>query len=194
MTKTAKNQKIINAAQKIAMAIEAETEEILNESENLIKSYFPARYAKAALVKVEEGLDQNGLQVEFKKEISPALRRKTASVQASGREMHEAIAKVVDATVGEMEDMLADANEVANRVLTRFAASERPEVEAKLKNLIENRMRNIGIFCQFDRVTYDPSKVARKAITAAMKSQTKTASHKGKNRILAAMERDAKKM
>lgn len=191
MTKTAKNQKIINAARKITAAMEAEMEDILRESEELVKTYFPTKYVKAALTKVEEGLENDGLEVAFQKEISKELRAKTASIQATGKEMHETIDKIVKATVAETEEMLADANEVANRVLTRFASSERPEVEAKLKNLIETRMRNCGIFCQFDRITYDPSAATKKAITAALKA-TKKEVPKTSNRILAAMEQAAR--
>lgn len=88
--------------------------------------------------------------------------------------------------------MLADANEVANRVLTRFAAADRPEIEAKLKNLIENRMRSCGVFCAFDRVTYDPQASMKQALAALQKKQMKKkASAKPKkstgNRLLDAM-------
>lgn len=194
MTKTAKNQKILNAAKKITLAMEAEAEDILRETEDLVKSYFPARYVKAALTEIEKGFDREGLQVAFQKKVSPELRRKTASIQATGKEMRETINKIVTAAVGEFEDMLADANEVANRVLTRFAAAERPEVEAKLKNLVEQRMRNCGIFCQFDRVTYDPAAVAKKAITAAANKKKKAAAPAISNRLLAAMAKDAATM
>lgn len=86
--------------------------------------------------------------------------------------------------------MLADANEVANRVLTRFAAADRPEIEAKLKNLIENRMRSCGIFCAFDRITYDPQAAMKQTLANLQNKQKKTARKQGtksNNRILNAM-------
>lgn len=191
MTKVALNQKIINAAKAITTAMEAETEEILKDAEDAVKNYFPAKYAKAALVEVEKELDNHGVQAQFEKEISRELRTKTASIQASPKELRETIKTVSKATVDEFEDMLADANEVANRVLTRFAAKDRPEIEAKLKNIIENRMRSIGIFCAFDRVTYDPQAAMKKAL-ASVQAKTKTAAKaapakKSSNRIINAM-------
>lgn len=186
MTKVALNQKIINAAKAITTAMEAETEEILKDAEDTVKQFFPAKYAKAALKEVEKALDDNGVEVQFQKEISRELRQKTASIEATPKELREAIKHVSKATVDEFEDMLADANEVANRVLTRFAAADRPEIEAKLKNLIENRMRSCGIFCAFDRVTYDPQAAMKKAIASMQRKQTKVASSTG-NRILDAM-------
>ena len=190
MTKVALNQKIINAAKAITTAMEAETEEILKDAEDAVKNYFPAKYAKAALTEVEKELDNNGLQVAFQKDISKELRAKTASIQASSKELHETVKIISKATVDEFEDMLADANEVANRVLTRFAAKDRPEIEAKLKNIIENRMRSIGIFCAFDRVTYDPQAAMKKALASVQNKNKKVAAKttkKTNNRIIDAM-------
>ena len=189
MTKTAKNQKIINAAKVITKAMEAEIEDILCEAESLVKSYFPAKYVKAALKEVEKQLDDNGLEVKFDTTVSRETLSKTASLKATGRELHEAIKHIASATVDEFEDMLADANEVANRTLTRFASSERPEVEAKLKNMIEGRMHNCGVYCRFDRVTYDPQASIKKALAAVRGS--KKVAMRTNNRILDAMSRDA---
>lgn len=141
-------------------------------------------------MEVEKALDENGLEVAFQKELSKELRQKTAAIQATPRELHETIKHVAKATIDEFEDMLADANEVANRVLTRFAAADRPEIEAKLKNLIENRMRSCGIFCAFDRITYDPQAAMKQTLANLQNKQKKTAQKqetKSNNRILNAM-------
>ena len=187
MTKVALNQKIINAAKTITSAMEAESEEILKDTEDAVKQYFPAKYAKAALVEVEKELDNHGIEAKFEKNIPRELRIKTASIQASPRELRDTIKTVAKAAVDEFEDMLADANEVANRVLTRFAAKDRPEIEAKLKNIIENRMRSCGIFCSFDRVTYDPQAAMKKAIASLQSKATKKNTKKSNNRIINAM-------
>lgn len=188
MTKVALNQKIINAAKAITSAMENEAEEILKDTEDAVKGYFPAKYAKAALRAVEKELDNNGLEVTFQKELSKELRAKTASIQATPKELHETIKTISKAAVDEFEDMLADANEVANRVLTRFAAKNRPEIEAKLKNIIENRMRSCGIFCAFDRVTYDPQTQMKKTLASIQNKNKKVAAKKkSSNRIIDAM-------
>lgn len=190
MTKTAKNQKIITFASKVTQAMEAEAQDILCNAEELVKEYFPAKYVKAALTEVEKALDNDGIEAAFQKDVTKEMRKKTASLEATGKEMREAISHIAKATVAEFEDMLADANEVVNTALTRFASAERPEVEAKLKNIIEGRMHHCGIYCKFDRVTYDPQESMKKAM-AAVKASTKTAQKEEKNRILAAMKKAA---
>ena len=196
---TATNKKIINAAKNILNAMHAETEEILYETEQLVKDYFPAKYVKAALKEVEQKLDENAIEASFEKVVTPEMRTKTASVQATSKEMRQAIQHIANAAVSEMEDMLADANEVINRTLTRFAAKERPSVEAKLKNLIENRMHNIGVYCKFDRITYDPNASMKKAFAALKNASEEDEKDcdgefcKIDNRILAAMYKDSKR-
>ena len=191
MTKQAKNEKIIAIASKVTQALEKETEEILRDTEEAIKSYFPAKYVKAALKETEKVFDDNGMEVAFDKTVTREMRKKTASLEATGSEMREAIQKIASCAIDEMEDVLADANEVVNTAITRFASKERPEVEAKLKNIIEGRLHHCGIFCKFDRVIYDPQAAIKKALAAAQAKKTVSAK-KESNRILAAMKKASK--
>ena len=190
MTKTAKNQKILKIAEKISTAMEAETEAILKDTEDIVKQYFPARYVKSALKRVEAALDDNGVEAQFDNTVAKAAFQKTASLNPSMGELREACAKISDASVAEFEAMLKDANEVTNSVVQKFAAAERPEIEAKLKNLIEANFRRLGVYFKFDRVTYSPEKAMAKAAAAIAHATTKTASKSTGNSILDAMARD----
>ena len=190
MEKTAKNMKIIAAASKIAKALEDETEAILNDAEEVVQKHIPARYVKAALKKIEEALDENGIEACFEKKVSKEALKKTASVNYSAKELHEALDKIAEATVAEFEDMLADGDEVATRAVKRFASAEQPEVESKLKSMIEKRMHKLGVYCKFSRVTYDPKKTLMKNVKAIAASQKKTVSQqKIRDKVLAAMKK-----
>lgn len=192
MTKTAKNQQIVKIAEKIARAMEQETEAILFDTEEIIKKYFPARFVKSALKKVEAQLDDNGIEATFDKTVTKEALQKTASMSPSAAELREACAHIGKASVEEFEAMLKDANEVTNSVIKKFASAERPEVEAKLKNLLESNFRRLGVYFKFDRVTYSPEKAMQKAAAAIAASKTRTASVKSTgNSILDAMNRDA---
>lgn len=192
MTKTAKNQQILKIASKIARAMEDETEAILLDTEALVKKYFPARYTKSALKKIEASLDDNGIEAAFDKTVEKEAFKRTASVAPTARELHEACDHIAKASLDEMEAMLKDANEVVNSVLNKFAAAERPEIEAKLKNLIESNFRRNGVYFKFDRVTYSPEKAMQKAAAAIAASQKKVVAQKSTgNRILDAMRADA---
>ena len=191
MTKTEKNQQILKIANKISRAMEEETESLLFDAEALVKKYFPARYVKSALKKIEASLDDNGIEAAFDKTVTKAALKKTASAAPSARELHEACDHISQATIMEMESMLKDANEVTNAVLNKFASAERPEVEAKLKNLLESNFRRMGVYFKFDRVTYSPEKAMKKAAMAIAKSSKRTASKYTGNSILDAMRADA---
>lgn len=190
MTKTAKNNQILKIATKISRAMEEETESVLFDTEELVKKYFPARYVKAALKKIEARLEDNGIEAAFDKAVTKEALKKTASVAPSGRELHEACDHIAKATIAEMEDMLKDANEVTNAVIKKFASAERPEVEAKLKNLLESNFRRMGVYFKFDRVTYSPEKAMQKAAAAIARSATKTTAKSTGNSILDAMRAD----
>jgi len=172
MEKTAKNMKIISIASKIAKALEEDTEEVLCDAEELVKK-LPARYVKAALKKVEASLEEDGIEAEFDKTVSKEALRKTASVNYSAREIHDTLNKIAQATKDEVNESLAEGEEIMNKVVERFSKDEQPEVESKLKNIVEARLRNVGIMCRFDRVTYDPKASMKKAVAAIAAAKKK---------------------
>lgn len=162
MDRVAQNKKVLASASTIARAIEAETEEILDHAEAVIKSYIPARYVKAALNKMEKMLDKEGIEAAFDKAITREALRKTASTQVEARELHETIAAVVNAVVAELESVLKDADVVANETVAKFDARSRFEVESKLKAVMEKKMASKGVYCKFARVTKPVNKIAER--------------------------------
>lgn len=162
MDRVAQNKKVLAMADTISKAIEAETEEILEHAEAVIRKYIPARYVKAALTKIEQMLDKEGIEAMFEKTITREALRKTASSQVDARELHETITAVVNAIVAEMEHTLKDAEAVANEAVTKFAAPQRFEVESKLKNVMEKKMSSKGIYCKFARKAKPVNKIAER--------------------------------
>lgn len=160
MDRIAQNKKVLAMANTISKAIEAETEEVLEHAEAVVRKYIPARYVKAALTKIEQMLNKEGVEAMFEKTITREALRKTASVKVDARELHETIAAIVNAIVAETEDTLKDAESVANDAVNKFAASERFEVESKLKSVMEKKMASKGIYCKFARKAKPINRVA----------------------------------
>jgi hypothetical protein len=187
MNKTAQNKRIISIAATISKAITAEAEDILKDAEAVVKKYMPARYVKAALKKIEKNLADNGIEAQFDKAVTRRELRQTASVNPSARELNEAIDMISKATIAEFEDVLKDADEVADSSIKKFASADHSEVESKMKNVIEKRMRSIGIYCRFARTAQTRAK-NKEAIVAAIKKYraTKVAHKKAVVKKLAA--------
>lgn len=144
------NKKILMAANKIAMAIEAELEEILEHTEAVVKDFVPARYVKATLTKMEKAIENEGVEALFDKTVSREALRKTASEEASEEEINEAIAEIVKAFVNEVEDVLKDTDEVADETVTNLE-DDAYEVESKLKGIIEKKLAAKGIYFRLAR-------------------------------------------
>jgi hypothetical protein len=151
MNKVAQNKKILAAAEKIAMAIEMEAEEILEHAEAVIKEYVPAKHVKAALTAVEKALDKEGVEALFDKTVSREALRKTASMEVTAKEVSEVVAAVANAVVAEFEDVLEDADAVATAALKKVPESLKFEVESKLKNVVEKKMASKGIYFKMSR-------------------------------------------
>lgn len=151
MTKTAANVKILNMAKKTSEAIRNEFEDILNSAEDVIKKNVPARFVKASLNKLEKMLDAEGISVQFDKTTSREALRKTAAIKVTAKEINETLSVVAKAIVAEAEDVLEDADDVANKFINQFASKHQYEVESKLKNVIESKLSG-EIECKFSRV------------------------------------------
>ena len=160
MDRVAQNKKVLAMADKIAKAIEAETEEILEHAELAVRKYIPARYVKAALVKIEKLLDQEGIEAMFDKAVTRESLRKTASTNVNAQELHETLDMITKAIVAEVESTLKDAEIVANETVNKFSVQERCEVESKLKNVLEKKMASKGIYCKFARKLKPTNKIA----------------------------------
>jgi deoxyribodipyrimidine photolyase len=158
MKKRAKlNKKVLSLGKKVAKAVELETEEILQDAEELIKKHVPARYVKKALAKLENKIDSEGIEALFDKAVTREALRKTADKTASAEEINEALDTFADAIVAEMEEVLEHAdNYMTNKVKTAKSEKLQYEIESKLKKTVEAKLKEKGIYSKFSRVVEKP--------------------------------------
>lgn len=145
------NKKILMAANKIAMAIEAELEEILEHAEVVVKDFVPARHVKATLVKIEKALENEGVEALFDKTVSREALRKTASEEVDSKEIEEVVEALVKAIVEEVEDVLNDTDDIADETVTGLGEDDIFEVESKLKGILEKKLAVKGVYFRLAR-------------------------------------------
>jgi hypothetical protein len=159
--RTAKINKVAMTTNKICKAFEEEAEEILEDAEEAVKEFFPARKVKASLKKLETRLAEEGIKAAFDYKISRATLNKTATIEVTEEELEEALNAIVDATVGEFEDLLADTEEYVDEAVDVDSDDE-------VKTTVESKLADMGVTC----------KLARRA--KAKKSARRTASKTSK--------------
>jgi hypothetical protein len=152
------NQNIVDSANKITDAFVAETEKDLEDAEETVKKVVPARFAKKVLAQIEEKVDQEGIEIEFNKEVSKESLRKTASEDASEKELMELSDVVSDSIVESSENLLAEAEGILNQETLKIAQkhetysmSHLASIENKLKSIVERKLKSVGIHARFDR-------------------------------------------
>lgn len=146
-----KNKKILMAANKIALAVEEEMEEILEHAEQVVKSFVPAKHVKATLNKIEKALDNEGIEALFNKTVTREALRKTASEVVSSKEIDEVVKAILEAIVDEVEDMLEDADDVSDETVKSFDDEDGFESESKLKSLLEKKLAAKGVYTRLAR-------------------------------------------
>lgn len=159
-----KNKKvasILKRAEEISKAVEAETEEILEDAEMAVKQTAPACSTAKVLSLIEKKLEAEGIEALFQKSVSKIAMKKTASEALSEKEIEELADVIVEAIVEEMEDVLKDAEEVCDE-------DEMPEVEGRLKSILERKLANKGIYAKFAR-KHVAKKVVKKNVVKSAK-------------------------
>ena len=149
-------------AKKICKAFEEEAEEILEDVEEAVKEFFPARKVKAALNKIENKLKTEGINARFDYKITRTQLNKTASIEVTEEELDEALNAIIDATVAEFEDLLKDTEEYVDETVAA-------EDDEEIKGEIESKIKNMGVACRFAR----RSKRFAKTRTATRSSRAK---------------------
>lgn len=165
MMKLAQKTKIASFSTKVANAIEEEIEEVLLHAEEVVKKYVPANKVKSSLKKIESSLEEEGIEVEFDKTVSREALRKSAKDETPVEEIEELVEEIVKAVVDELEEVLADADEVCNEEVEAFDSEDAFEVESRLKHGLEKIMANKGVNFKLERKVAKAStkKVAKKA-------------------------------
>lgn len=171
--KRSKLATILKKAEIISKAIEAETEEILEDAEKAVKETVPACSQVAALAAIEKKLEKEGIEVLFQKAVSKEAMAKTAADALDAKELEKLVDKIADAVVEELEDVLKDADDVCDEEVEKLGddedAGDFSEVEGKLKGILEKKLAGKGIYAGLARkeVKKAPAKsVAEKAVEA----------------------------
>jgi uncharacterized metal-binding protein len=145
--KRSKLASILKKAEMISKAIESETEEILEDTENAVKEAVPASSVGTVLIKIENALEKEGIEVSFQKNVSKLAMAKTASEKLEDKEVEKLVEKIVAAVVDELEDVLEDADEVCDEEIEKLGEEEDfNEVEGKLKGILEKKLAGKGIY------------------------------------------------
>lgn len=169
------NAEILKVAEQISKAIELEANEILEDAETVVKKFVPARLVKRTLAKLEEKVENEGVEALFEKSVTREALKATASDAATDAELDEVIDEIVKAIIEELEDVLKDADEVADEEVQKIAeelGTDSVEVEAKLKGVLERKLHAKGIYSRFARTATKKQTIAEK-IRDARKSVKK---------------------
>ncbi|MDF2533983.1 MAG: hypothetical protein K0R18_140 [Bacillales bacterium] len=161
VTRASINSHIINLANDVSSTITAEVEEVLEDAEEAVKAFVPARLASAALAKLEEALEEEGIEALFDKMVSKEAISKTAGEEVSDEEIEEVVKKVAEVVVAELEEVLKDADEAMDGERETLAEGEEDggfEMEAKLKAMVERKLHAKGIYTRFARTASKPAK------------------------------------
>lgn len=163
---SAMNTRIINLAGNVTDAVVAETEEILEDAEKVVKEFVPARFVNKTLASIETKLEKEGIEALFDKAVTRQALKATASEEATPEEIDELVKEIVDAIVEELEDVLKEADEVMDEETSKLASAEEVEedleIESKLKSIVERKLHAKGIYSRFAR----SGKVVKKASIA----------------------------
>jgi len=143
-------KEIKEVASKIAMAIEAEIEAILEETEQAVKNTVPAKYIKSTLASLERAIKAEGIDSLFDKKVSREMLRKTANQEVGEEKIKELIAKLTEAVVEEIEDVLQDADEICDETVNKCGS--KAKIEAALKSEIESLMSSKNVNFKLARV------------------------------------------
>jgi hypothetical protein len=152
------NNKIISFTNRLAKAFEEELEDSLEYAESVIKRTVPGRYARPVLASLEKSLDQEGIEVEFDKQISNQQIKKTASERATNKELVEVRNFVNTAISEDTEEILEEAEGLIEEEVYRiakatktFGVQKMASIEDKMKSVMERKLKSMGIHARFDR-------------------------------------------
>jgi len=176
-TKVAKKSIV---AKQICKAFEENAEEIVEDAEEAVKEYFPARKVKAALSRLERKLKKEGISVKFNYTLSRNQLKKTANVEVTEEELEDALNAIVDATVEEFEDLLADTEEYIDETVVI-------DDDEEVKTEVEEALSDGGVECQFAK-RKSKARVTKAARNSRFSGSSKrTAKAKRPNPILSKM-------
>lgn len=159
------NAEILKVAEQISKAIELETNEVLEDAETVVKKFVPARLVKRTLATLEEKVEGEGVEALFDKAVTREALKRTATEEASDKELQEVVEEIVNAIVEELEEVLKDADEVADEEVQKIAdelGADVTEVEAKLKGVLERKLHAKGIYSRFARTATKKMTIADK--------------------------------
>lgn len=168
-TRTAVNATIINLASDVTDAVTGETEDILEDAEETIKSLVPSHLAAKALKLLEDELEEEGIEAKF--DTSSLSKTAGEDEDCSEEDLKEIVKKTAEAVVDEMEGVLADADQTMDEERETLAEGEEQfELEAKLKAMVERKLHAKGIYTRFARTA---KKVQKKTIAEKIREARK---------------------
>jgi hypothetical protein len=177
--------RLMKRAAEVNRAIEAEVEDVLEDTENVIKECVPARDVRKTLTRIEEELANEGVDTEFDKKITRENLRKSAGEVLPEEEMEKLVKTIVEAVVDEIEEILEDADTVLDEDVKELKEEEKDIVESKLKSLVESKLAEKSIKAKFARNFQKVTKQDSETDEVEGAEKTKTASKETLKKITA---------
>lgn len=139
-------------SKRFASKLDARMEQILEDAENLVKAYFPAKQVSASLTKLQKTLLNEGISCRFDKTVSKEAIASTADSDITDAECHEAIQYIANAVVAETEDTLEACDNAIKALAKKHYPKNRISTAKKMRNSVAEIMNKQGLHFTFDGV------------------------------------------
>ena len=136
-------------AKRIADKIDARMEKLLADAEELVKSYFPAKFVSAALTNLQKELYKNGLSTRFDKRVTKEAIKKTASSDITEEECKEAIQVIAKNVLSETESALELCDKAIKNLAKKHFPKNRVSSIRAMRDGVASAMEERGMRIKF---------------------------------------------
>ena len=137
-------------SKRFAAKLDARMERILEDAENLVKSYFPAKQVSASLTKLQAALVAEGINCVFDKTVTKEAIASTADSDISEKECNEAVRYIANAVVDETEDTLEACDKAIKALAKKHYPKNRISTARKMRKSVAEIMNKQGLHFDFD--------------------------------------------
>ena len=132
-------------AERLAQKLDARMEKLLFDAEQLVKSYFPAKFVSASLTMLQKELVANGISTRFDKRVTKEAIKKTASTDITEDECKEAIQVIAKNFIGETEKALEMCDTAIKQLSKKHFPKNRVSSVKAMRTGVENIMAERGM-------------------------------------------------
>lgn len=149
----------------IVAEIVDEAEDILEDTECVVKECTPSRKVKTSMKSVAASLKDEGIRARFDDKVTRTQLRKTADLDVTEDELKEGLQEIVNTAVEVFEDMAEGAEAKIDEAIAEVAdqLDVTPEaIDDEVKTEVESKLFDEGLRVRFARkVKRMPKRTAR---------------------------------